>query len=58
MDLSGKVLVVTGSDGVLGQAVVATLSRYGARLISDALMTLPELSSVNLGSVGPMSKQR
>jgi len=32
MDLSGKVLVVTGSDGVLGQAVVATLSRYGARL--------------------------
>jgi NAD(P)-dependent dehydrogenase (short-subunit alcohol dehydrogenase family) len=32
MDLSGKVLVVTGSDGVLGQAVAATLSRYGARL--------------------------
>ena len=32
MDLSDKVLVVTGSDGVLGQAVAATLSRYGARL--------------------------
>lgn len=32
MDLSGKVLVVTGSDGALGQAVAATLSRYGARL--------------------------
>src|SRR5579863_4100032 len=32
MDLSGKVLVVTGSDGVLGQALGATLSRYGARL--------------------------
>jgi NAD(P)-dependent dehydrogenase (short-subunit alcohol dehydrogenase family) len=32
MDLSGKVLAVTGSDGVLGQAVAATLSRYGARL--------------------------
>jgi NAD(P)-dependent dehydrogenase (short-subunit alcohol dehydrogenase family) len=32
MDLSGKVLVVTGSDGVLGQALAATLSRYGARL--------------------------
>ena len=30
--LSGKVLVVTGSDGALGQAVVATLSRYGARV--------------------------
>jgi NAD(P)-dependent dehydrogenase (short-subunit alcohol dehydrogenase family) len=32
MDLSGKVLVVTGSTGVLGQAVAATLGRYGARL--------------------------
>ncbi|HEY2679008.1 MAG TPA: SDR family NAD(P)-dependent oxidoreductase [Steroidobacteraceae bacterium] len=36
MDLSGKVLVVTGSDGALGQAVAATLSAYGARL---ALLT-------------------
>src|SRR5271154_3645822 len=32
MDLSGKVLVVTGSDGALGQAVAATLSSYGAKL--------------------------
>ena len=32
MNLSGKVLVVTGSDGALGQAVAATLSAYGARL--------------------------
>jgi NAD(P)-dependent dehydrogenase (short-subunit alcohol dehydrogenase family) len=32
MDLSSKVLVVTGSDGDLGQAVAATLSGYGARL--------------------------
>jgi NAD(P)-dependent dehydrogenase (short-subunit alcohol dehydrogenase family) len=32
MNLSGKVLAVTGSDGVLGQAVAATLSKYGARL--------------------------
>ncbi len=32
MNLSGKVLVVTGSDGALGQAVAATLSGYGARL--------------------------
>jgi NAD(P)-dependent dehydrogenase (short-subunit alcohol dehydrogenase family) len=32
MDLSGKVLAITGSNGVLGQAAAATLSRYGARL--------------------------
>ena len=32
MNLSGKVLVVTGSDGALGQAVVATLSGYGAKV--------------------------
>lgn len=36
MDLSGKVLVVTGADGALGQAVAATLSAYGAKL---ALLT-------------------
>jgi NAD(P)-dependent dehydrogenase (short-subunit alcohol dehydrogenase family) len=32
MDLSGKVFVVTGSGGALGQAVAATLERYGAKL--------------------------
>jgi NAD(P)-dependent dehydrogenase (short-subunit alcohol dehydrogenase family) len=32
MNLSGKVLVITGGYGVLGQAVAATLSGYGARL--------------------------
>jgi NAD(P)-dependent dehydrogenase (short-subunit alcohol dehydrogenase family) len=32
MDLSGKVLVVTGADGALGQAVAATLGAYGATL--------------------------
>ena len=32
MNLSGKVLVVTGSDCALGQAVASTLSGYGARL--------------------------
>jgi NAD(P)-dependent dehydrogenase (short-subunit alcohol dehydrogenase family) len=32
MDLSGKVLVVTGADGALGQAVAAKLSAYGAKL--------------------------
>ncbi len=31
MNLSGKVLVITGGDGVLGRAVAATLSGYGAR---------------------------
>ena len=32
MDLSGKVLVVTGADGALGQAAAAILSGYGAKL--------------------------
>lgn len=32
MNLAGKVLVVTGSDGALGRAVTATLGGYGARL--------------------------
>jgi NAD(P)-dependent dehydrogenase (short-subunit alcohol dehydrogenase family) len=32
MNLSGKVLAITGSNGALGQAVSATLSGYGARL--------------------------
>lgn len=32
MNLSGKILVVTGADGALGQAVTATLSAYGAKL--------------------------
>jgi DNA-binding GntR family transcriptional regulator len=30
--------------------------RYGARIISDALMTLPEVSGVNLGGVSFLSK--
>jgi NAD(P)-dependent dehydrogenase (short-subunit alcohol dehydrogenase family) len=32
MDLSGKVLVVTGADGALGQGAAATLGGYGAKL--------------------------
>jgi NAD(P)-dependent dehydrogenase (short-subunit alcohol dehydrogenase family) len=32
MNLSGKVLVITGGNGALGQAVATTLSGYGARL--------------------------
>ncbi len=38
MNLSGKVLVVTGSDGVLGQAVAATLSGYGAQAGAASIM--------------------
>jgi NAD(P)-dependent dehydrogenase (short-subunit alcohol dehydrogenase family) len=44
MDLSGKVLVITGSDGALGQAVAATLSAYGAKL---ALLTLPQAAPIS-----------
>jgi len=33
VNLSGKVLVITGSDGVLGQAAAVTLSGYGARVV-------------------------
>jgi NAD(P)-dependent dehydrogenase (short-subunit alcohol dehydrogenase family) len=32
MNLAGKILAVTGSNGALGQAVAVTLSGYGARL--------------------------
>ena len=33
MNLSGKVIAVTGSDGALGSAVAAALGKYGARLV-------------------------
>ncbi|HEY2779657.1 MAG TPA: SDR family NAD(P)-dependent oxidoreductase [Steroidobacteraceae bacterium] len=45
MDLSGKVVAVTGSDGALGAAVTATLSAYGARL---ALLTHSAAGSKSL----------
>ena len=46
MDLSGKVLVVTGSDGDLGRAVAATLNGYGAKLaLIDYSRTPPKLPS-------------
>src|SRR6267142_906092 len=32
MNLSGKVLAITGSDGALGRAAAAALSGYGATL--------------------------
>jgi NAD(P)-dependent dehydrogenase (short-subunit alcohol dehydrogenase family) len=42
MNLSGKVLVITGSNGALGQAAAATLSGYGARLaLLDHAQTPP-----------------
>jgi DNA-binding GntR family transcriptional regulator len=43
-------------DGARASELWITDLRYGARLISDALMTLPELSHVNLGSLAPLSK--
>jgi NAD(P)-dependent dehydrogenase (short-subunit alcohol dehydrogenase family) len=39
--LSGKVLAITGSDGVLGRAAAATLSGYGARLALLAHASAP-----------------
>jgi NAD(P)-dependent dehydrogenase (short-subunit alcohol dehydrogenase family) len=46
VDLSGKVLVVTGSDGDLGRAVAATLNGYGAKLaLIDYSRTPPKLPS-------------
>jgi NAD(P)-dependent dehydrogenase (short-subunit alcohol dehydrogenase family) len=45
MNLSGKVLVLTGGAGALGQAAAATLTGYGARLVlldhSQATFALP-----------------
>src|ERR1700677_1299520 len=45
MNLSGKVLVVTGADGALGKAVAGTLSAYGAKL---ALITHAGVASGTL----------
>jgi NAD(P)-dependent dehydrogenase (short-subunit alcohol dehydrogenase family) len=55
MNLSGKVLVVTGSDGALGRAVAATLSAYGARLAllehAHASSTAPPAGALRYGGV-------
>ena len=55
MKLSGKVLVVTGSDGALGQAVAATLSAYGARVAlltrSQTSAAAPPAGAVHFGGV-------
>jgi DNA-binding GntR family transcriptional regulator len=47
---------IAARDGARAGELWITDLRYGARLISDALMTLPELSHVNLGSLAPLSK--
>src|ERR1700722_4114626 len=43
-------------DGALVSKLWVTDLSYGVRIISDALMTLPEVSSVNLGSVALLPK--
>lgn len=43
-------------DGALASDLWVTDLRYGARIISDALRTLPEVISVNLGSAAPLQK--
>ena len=55
MDLSGKVLAVTGSGGALGQAVAATLSGYGARLAlldhAAAPLVKPPAGALHYGGI-------
>jgi hypothetical protein len=43
-------------DGALASRLWITDLHYGVRIISEALMTLPEVSSVNLGSAAPLPK--
>jgi DNA-binding GntR family transcriptional regulator len=53
------VQALTERDGERAAELWITDLRYGARLISDALVTLPEVSGVNLGGVpGPARKRR
>jgi NAD(P)-dependent dehydrogenase (short-subunit alcohol dehydrogenase family) len=55
MNLSGKVLVITGSNGALGQAVAATLSGYGARLAlldhGQTPSTAPPAGALHYGGI-------
>jgi NAD(P)-dependent dehydrogenase (short-subunit alcohol dehydrogenase family) len=55
MKLSGKVLVVTGSSGALGQAVATTLSGYGARVAlldhSHSPPLVPPAGALHYGGV-------
>jgi NAD(P)-dependent dehydrogenase (short-subunit alcohol dehydrogenase family) len=45
MNLSGKVLVITGADGALGGAVATVLGKYGARLALISHGPAPTVSS-------------
>jgi NAD(P)-dependent dehydrogenase (short-subunit alcohol dehydrogenase family) len=55
VNLSGKVLAVTGSGGALGQAVAAALSGYGARLAlldhAAAPVGLPPAGALHYGGI-------
>jgi NAD(P)-dependent dehydrogenase (short-subunit alcohol dehydrogenase family) len=55
MNLSNKVLVVTGSDGALGQAVSATLHGYGAKLalleLAHDPATAPPAGALRYGGI-------
>jgi NAD(P)-dependent dehydrogenase (short-subunit alcohol dehydrogenase family) len=55
MNLSGKVLVITGSNGVLGHAAAATLSGYGARLAlldhAQTPSTAPPAGALHYGGI-------
>jgi DNA-binding GntR family transcriptional regulator len=47
---------VAARNGALASRLWITDLSYGVRLISDALVTLPEVSGVNLGGVGLLAK--
>jgi DNA-binding GntR family transcriptional regulator len=47
---------VAARNGALASKLWITDLSYGARIISDALVTLPEVSGVNLGSVALLAK--
>jgi NAD(P)-dependent dehydrogenase (short-subunit alcohol dehydrogenase family) len=55
VNLSGKVLAVTGSGGALGRAVAATLGGYGARLAlldhAAAPVGLPPAGTLHYGGI-------
>jgi NAD(P)-dependent dehydrogenase (short-subunit alcohol dehydrogenase family) len=55
MNLSGKVLVITGSNGALGQAVAETLSGYGARVAlldhGQTTPTAPPAGALHYGGI-------
>jgi NAD(P)-dependent dehydrogenase (short-subunit alcohol dehydrogenase family) len=55
MNLSGKVLAITGSDGALGRAAAATLSGYGATLAliehASAPSTAPPAGARHYGGI-------